>query len=167
MLKDRYEARVVQDRLVLPSELYWRISADPQYERIFVVKTEDAGREFPHLEIRPEDSFRLSELDKPKSRGDVYETEIYLPEKIKKPKIHLTREFQEFAGLEKEVMIVSILNILEVWNPIILTENLNYIGKNFSDICERLYAFREIWGDYFMQQRRNPPIPLCQSPSSP
>ena len=149
----RYNIEIVQNRIGLPNPLYSKISCDPWYSRLFVVKRGKANRESPHLAVLPLDSFRMSELKMPKSRGDVYETSIHLTEKWRKPKIYLAEEFQRFASLEKEATLVDLLDVMEIWNPNILKENLDYICRNFQDIQRRLSKSHSIWGDYFMQLR--------------
>jgi MraZ protein len=55
-------------------------------------------------------------------------------------RITIPKNLLEFAGIEKEVVIIGALERIEVWSPQIFNEYLNSQPENYADVVEQIMA---------------------------
>ena len=67
-----------------------------------------------------------------------------------KNRILVPRHLSQYAGLEKEILVVGMLHFLEIWNPDRYSENLMQIPEQEKaavyELADRLYAGRQKGG---------------------
>ena len=67
-----------------------------------------------------------------------------------KNRILVPRHLSQYAGLEKEILVVGMLHFLEIWNPDRYSENMMQIPEQEKaavyELADRLYAGRQKGG---------------------